>query len=105
MTPRIAYNEQDAWDQINELDRCKNCQHLVGFDLFGGICENPEGEKRFHVSEGDTCECFHAKDKKVGYWINKLVGMAMEYSGDNDFSRRLAYHQSNGTDHKFLFGE
>ena len=105
MTPRIAYNEADAWAQINELDRCSNCRHVIGRDLFGNICENPEGEKPFHVDDHDTCECFAARDKKVTYWISKLVWMALEYNGNNDFMRRLEYHQKNGTDHEFLFGK
>jgi hypothetical protein len=31
--------------------------------------------------------------------------MALEFSGQNDFDRRLAYHQQKGTDHEFLFGK
>ena len=102
MTPRIAYNERDAWAQIDELDRCRNCRHVIGRDLFGNICENPEGGSSFHVDDEDTCECFTAKDKKATYWINKLVEMAMEYSGENDFFRQLTYHEANGTADKFL---
>lgn len=104
MIPHIAYDETDAWAQINELDRCINCVHLVDKDLFGGTCIGPESGFRFRAENNEGCECFRAADKKVKYWISKLVWMALEYNGNNDFMRQLAYHQSKGTDHQFLFG-
>ena len=104
MKLRIAYNEQDAWAQIDELDMCINCRHMVNRNLFGGTCLNPEGERPFKVDYNNKCECFMAIEKRIEYWIGKLTEMALEFNGQNDFMRQLAYHQEKGTDHKFLFG-
>lgn len=105
MKPRIAYSEQDAWDQIDQIDTCCNCQFMIDRDLFGGRCIGPETGFKFTVRDTDRCECFSALEKKVSYWIDKLVEMALEFSGQNDFNRQLAYHQKNGTDQQFLFGK
>lgn len=100
MTPRIAYNEQDAWDQIDQIDVCSNCVHFIRKDLFTGECGYLGGQ----VSNDEKCEEFYAYEKKLNYWIDKLVEMAMEYSGENDFYRQLAYHEANGTDHNYILG-
>lgn len=104
MKAHLANNEAEAWAQINELDRCINCIHLINRDLFGGTCIGPESGFKSRTENSEGCECFRAADKETAYWIYKLVGMALEYNGNNDFMRRLAYHQANGTDHQFLFG-
>lgn len=98
MKPRIAYNEQDAWDQITEIDICSNCTHFKRQDLFTGECSYLGGP----VSNDEKCEEFYAFEKRLNYWIDKLVEMAMEYSGENDFFRQLQYHETNGTEHEFL---
>lgn len=98
MKPRFAYNEQDAWDQINEIDICSNCIHFKRKDLFAGECCYLGGQ----VNNDEKCEEWYAADKRLNYWVNKLVEMAMEYSGENDFYRQLAYHEANGTAEKFL---
>lgn len=103
MKPRIAYNETDAWQQIDQMDTCCNCQFMVDRDLFGGKCTSPESDSPFPVRDTDKCECFSAREKNIAYWIDKLVEMALEFSGQNDFQRQLTYHQKNGTDHQFLF--
>lgn len=101
MTPCIAYNEADAWTQVEEIAICANCVHFKRQDLFRGECGYLGGR----VSNDEKCEAFYADSKRMNYWIEKLVGMAMEYSGENDFIRQLAYHQAKGTDHKFLLGK
>lgn len=98
---RIAYSEQDAWNQIDELEKCKNCSHYVLPDLFGPRCGRKEANNRL-IGESSTCECFCAKEKQVKYWINKLVEMAQEYHGSNDFMRRWLYHDAKGTANDFL---
>lgn len=108
MIPRIAISEEDAWNQVHQLDRCTNCVFFIDITLFDGTCQNPEGSKPFKIpgdGSDSTCECFRARSKKVEYWIRKLVGMSQEFSGNNDFMRRLEYHQRKGTDHEFLFGK
>ena len=53
-------------------------------------------------SDKSSCECFYARSKNVKYWIDKLVAIAMDFDGTNDFMRQLNYHQNNGTDAEFL---
>ena len=98
MTPRIAYSEADAWAQINEIDICSNCIHFQRKDLFAGECARLGGQ----VSNDEKCEEWYASDKILNYWIDKLVEMAMEYSGENDFYRQMDYHEANGIDLIFL---
>jgi hypothetical protein len=98
----LTDNEQEAWDMIENLSRCENCTNFQQADLFAGSCSNPEGEKPFTVNTTASCECFAARDKKVGYWIDKLVQMAMDANGVSDFNKQLEYHQDKGTDMKFL---
>lgn len=100
---KIANNEQEAWSMIDKLDTCVNCVHFLQKDLFESVCTpHYENERAFMVDHDNKCECFQAKDKKVEYQINKLVEMALEYNGQNDFMRQLAYHEQNGTAHDFL---
>jgi hypothetical protein len=98
----LTNNEQEACDQISKIDRCSNCANFTQKDLFYGKCSNPEGSEPFNVGFDDTCECFYAREKKVRYWIDKLVQMAMDASGVSDFNKQLEYHQANGTDYEFL---
>lgn len=98
---RLAVNENDAWDLIDGLALCENCENLSANDLFGGFCRLLKREVDFD----QRCEGFHARDKKVEYWINKLVEMAMEFGGDNDIHRKYDYHEKNGSLDKFLHGE
>lgn len=102
----LTSNENEAWEMISRIDRCVNCNSFTQKDLFSGTCKNPEsypeGGDSFSVGLGDTCECFAAREKKVQYWIDKLVTMALDAGGVNDWQRRFEFHQKNGTDLKFL---
>lgn len=98
---RIAYSEQDAWDQVDVLEKCNNCMHYIHPDLFGARCGRKEANNRL-IDADSTCECFRAKSKRVKYWIDKLVEMAQEYYGSNDFMRRWLFHEANGTSDEFL---
>ena len=98
----LTNNEDEAWAQIEELGRCHNCLHFTQMYLFSGMCGNPEGEEPFEVGLNSACECFYAREKKVQYWIDKLVQMAMDANGVSDFNKQLEYHQANGTDYEFL---
>jgi len=100
----ITSDENDAWEMIERLAVCYNCRHFKQKDLFEGICANPEGDQpfEFYVDNTSACECFYAADRKVKYWIDKLVEMALEAGGVNAFNRQLNYHVKNGTDYEFL---
>lgn len=98
----ITSNPNEAWSMIDKLSECRNCINFSK-NLFEFRCSNPEGEKSFELSsDNSTCECFYAREKKVKYWIDKLVTMAMDFDGQNDFYRQLNYHQNKGTDLEFL---
>ena len=98
MPPQIAYNEQDAWDQIDQITTCSSCIHFARSDLFTGSCVRLGGS----VGNGERCEEFYSSSKKESYWIDKLVEMAQEFSGQNDFFRQLDFHEKNGTIDQFL---
>jgi len=86
---RITSNPDEAWEIISKLDTCCNCQAYTPIDLFHGRCDFPEGGEPFNVSNSDACECFWAKDKRVTYWIHKLVTMASDADGTSDISREF----------------
>ena len=99
----LANNEKEAWEMIDKLDVCANCIHFNVKNLFESVCmPHFENSHEFNVSHDSKCECFQAKDKQVEYHINKLVEMALEFNGQNDFMRQLRYHEENGTEDEFL---
>lgn len=95
---RLATSDRDAWEMVDELSVCDNCENLLRTDLFGGYCRLLKRE----VDSDQVCEGFYARDKKVGYWIHKLVEMALEFSEENDFHRQFDYHERAGTLDEFL---
>lgn len=99
---RLTQDPEEAWEIINALDECQNCENYTPLSLFHGRCNFPEGGELFEVSCDNCCECFYARDKRINYWMSKLVEMTMEYDGTNDFMRQLNYHQEMGTDLEFL---
>ena len=98
----LTTNPNEAWEMIDRLSECRNCSNFSR-NLFEFRCSNPEGKKSFELSsDKSSCECFNARSKEVKYWIEKLVTIAMDFDGTNDFMRQLNYHQNNGTDAEFL---
>lgn len=96
-------NEKDLEQMLEKLTVCQNCVHFRSITLFGGSCmPHFENEMEFEVANDNQCECWDAREKKVDYWVNKLIAMWLDASGQSDFNRQLEYHQKQGTDHIFL---
>jgi len=85
---RITDNPDEAWAIIDQLEKCCNCQAYTPIDLFHGRCDFPEDDDySFEVGGHRKCECFWAKDKRITYWIHKLVTMAQDADGQADQCR------------------
>ncbi|WP_407501276.1 hypothetical protein [Elizabethkingia anophelis] len=101
-----VYLTQDlnaASEMFNKLHICRNCKGFKRHDLFDFRCSGMEDGETVQISSDDSCcECFDAADKEVGYWLNKIGEINIEYSGSNDFWRRLKYHQEKGTDIEYI---
>ncbi|WP_428067359.1 hypothetical protein [Chryseobacterium gambrini] len=99
----LTQNPDEAFDQIEGLNICRNCVQFKRESLFDFKCKGIEDGEEFNLSSDDSCcEYFNAKDLTVEYWISKLCGMKYEYEGHADFDRQLKYHQEQGTDWEFL---
>jgi len=101
---RMAYNEDDAWKMIDQLEVCGNCKHCKSFDLFDTHCELKTTNVKVELNQSCTLfgTSFSPHNKHLKYWIDKLVEMAQEYHGSNDFHRQLTYQQSIGKDLDFI---
>jgi hypothetical protein len=95
-------SSKEADDLMWDLGRCGNCWAFKRSDLFGGICTSSEFGTPFPVDINEGCEAFHAQDKVIEHWINRLVQISLDCDGQNDFFRQLDYHERNGTAEQFL---
>lgn len=99
---RLISDPDEAFKIIDQLAKCKNCESYSQVDLFEFVCHFPEGGGDRYPEPDNCCECFYARDKRINYWIDKLVIMHMDLNGDADFNRQLFYHQEMETYMKFL---